>query len=343
MRLIYLITAIIICIGNLYSQVNLDSGLVAYYPFNGNANDESGNGNNGIVTGAVLSSDRFNIIESAYSFNGNGDFIDIGFLSQLNGSLELSISIWVKKDSANRREGFIGKWRTATTNDNVFLLYNNEPVNFNKPRLVIQLHDNSIAKLATQNFAPVGDWFHLVVTWRSSDGFFAIYMNNILENSVFDGQGKSLSYHELFPARIGHWGAPELGEDYYFLGSLDDIRIYNRALTTDEVDSLFNEQPSPNYINSTSSNINSEFALKQNYPNPFNPNTQIRYSIPQSSNVVIKVFDILGNEIEALVNEEKPSGTYELNWNEVNLPSGVYFYRIQAGSFIETKKMVLLR
>ena len=86
-----------------------------------------------------------------------------------------------------------------------------------------------------------------------------------------------------------------------------------------------------------------EFVLEQNYPNPFNPSTKIKYSVPQMSNVVIKVYDVLGNEIETLVNEEKPAGTYELTWYAENLPSGVYFYRIQAGSFFETKKMILLK
>ncbi len=89
--------------------------------------------------------------------------------------------------------------------------------------------------------------------------------------------------------------------------------------------------------------IPTEFNLAQNYPNPFNPSTKIKYSIPQSSDVVIKVFDVLGNEKETLVNEEKPVGTYEIIWNASTLPSGVYFYRLQAGSFVETKKMVLLR
>jgi len=85
------------------------------------------------------------------------------------------------------------------------------------------------------------------------------------------------------------------------------------------------------------------FTLEQNYPNPFNPSTKIKYSVPQSSYVIIKVFDILGNEIETLVNEEKPVGTYELTWYAKNLPSGIYFYRLRAGSFIETKKMVILK
>lgn len=89
--------------------------------------------------------------------------------------------------------------------------------------------------------------------------------------------------------------------------------------------------------------IPDEYALFQNYPNPFNPSTKMKYSLPQSSNVVIKVFDILGNEIETLVDGEKPAGTYELAWFAENLPTGVYFYQLRADSFVETKKMVLLR
>ena len=86
-----------------------------------------------------------------------------------------------------------------------------------------------------------------------------------------------------------------------------------------------------------------EYLLKQNYPNPFNPSTKIKYSIPQTSQVQIKVFDVLGNEIETLINEEKPSGTYELSWYAEYLPNGVYFYQLKAGSFIKTKKMILIK
>ena len=86
-----------------------------------------------------------------------------------------------------------------------------------------------------------------------------------------------------------------------------------------------------------------EYSLSQNFPNPFNPSTKIKYSIPISSQVSLKIFNTLGEEIETLVNEEKPVGTYEVNWNAANLPSGVYFYRLQAGSFVQTRKMILLK
>jgi len=89
--------------------------------------------------------------------------------------------------------------------------------------------------------------------------------------------------------------------------------------------------------------IPTDYYLSQNYPNPFNPNTKIRYSVPQTSNVMITVFDILGNEIETLVSEEKPVGSYEVELDGSQLASGIYFYRLQAGSYVETKKMVLMK
>ena len=97
------------------------------------------------------------------------------------------------------------------------------------------------------------------------------------------------------------------------------------------------------WVKNENKTIPVEFKLEQNYPNPFNPSTKIQYSLPHSSNVVIKVFDILGNEIETLVNEEKQTGTYDITWYAENLPSGIYFYQLKADNYVETKKMILLR
>jgi len=85
------------------------------------------------------------------------------------------------------------------------------------------------------------------------------------------------------------------------------------------------------------------FKLKQNYPNPFNPITKINYSVPRTSLIKINIYDILGNEIAALVNEEKSAGNYEIEFNGSNLSSGIYFYRMQAGTFSDTKKFILMK
>ncbi len=87
----------------------------------------------------------------------------------------------------------------------------------------------------------------------------------------------------------------------------------------------------------------SDFYLSQNYPNPFNPVTNVKYSIPQSSFVSIKIYDILGNEVATLVNEEKPAGEYEIKFNGNNLSSGVYFYRLETNEFQKTLSMVLMK
>ena len=89
--------------------------------------------------------------------------------------------------------------------------------------------------------------------------------------------------------------------------------------------------------------IPSQYKMSNCYPNPFNPTTTINYQIPELSNVTLTVYDVLGNEIAKLVNEEKPAGSYKVKFNAITLPSGIYFYSLQAGSFFETKKMVLLR
>lgn len=90
-------------------------------------------------------------------------------------------------------------------------------------------------------------------------------------------------------------------------------------------------------------NLPTVFALSQNYPNPFNPSTTIQFSISHSQFVILKVYDNLGREVATLVNEEKLPGNYEVKFDGSNLPSGVYFYRLQAGNFSQTKKLLLLK
>ena len=86
-----------------------------------------------------------------------------------------------------------------------------------------------------------------------------------------------------------------------------------------------------------------EFALEQNYPNPFNPTTKINYSIKEKGNVELKIFDLLGSEIVTLVSEEKNPGNYEVFFDASNLSSGVYLYTIKSGSFVQTRKMLLMK
>jgi photosystem II stability/assembly factor-like uncharacterized protein len=96
-------------------------------------------------------------------------------------------------------------------------------------------------------------------------------------------------------------------------------------------------------VNDIPIHLPTDYVLSQNYPNPFNPSTTISFTLPLRSFVSLKVFDLLGRGVAIIVSEEMLAGNYSRQWNATNMPSGVYFYRLQAGSFTETKKLVLLR
>ena len=103
-------------------------------------------------------------------------------------------------------------------------------------------------------------------------------------------------------------------------------------------------------VENGTSNIPNKYILLQNYPNPFNPSTQIKYSIPKSGIVTLKVYNLLGQEVATLVNKEQKTGSYTVNFDSSNMPgggqelaSGIYMYRIQSGGFSLTKKMMILK
>jgi endo-1,4-beta-xylanase len=95
--------------------------------------------------------------------------------------------------------------------------------------------------------------------------------------------------------------------------------------------------------NETQSTIPECSAVEQNYPNPFNPTTVISYQLSADSYTTLKVYNILGKEVATLVNEKKSVGRYAVQWNAAGMPSGIYFYRLQAGAYSETKKLILLK
>ena len=154
-----------------------------------------------------------------------------------------------------------------------------------------------------------------------------------------EGSRRNYNYVELITA--DYFLASDIGLDYFKLsddngdktftlkGMLKNGIVYGDTTLTDVADE--NELPK-------------EFSLSQNYPNPFNPSTIIKYALGGRQLVTLKVFDLLGREVTMLVNEEKPAGNYEVEFSiNGRLASGIYFYRLQAGSYVETKKMIYLK
>ena len=126
-----------------------------------------------------------------------------------------------------------------------------------------------------------------------------------------------------------------------------ELRIYDRAAgntgTLQQWSMKVIMSTNPTGVNEIGSNTPDEFSLSQNYPNPFNPNTKIKFTIKEKGLVTLKVYDILGKEISTLVNDVKSQGLYDVDFNAAGLSSGIYFYSLQSGSNVESKKMILIK
>lgn len=126
-------------------------------------------------------------------------------------------------------------------------------------------------------------------------------------------------------------------------GSILNIVWYDNRDGNNEIYYKRNPAGNPIGINNISTEVPKEFSLSQNYPNPFNPTTKIQFKVASSKFIKLTVFDLLGKEIEALVNEKLQPGTYEVDWNGSDYSSGVYFYRLTTEDFSETKRMILIK
>jgi hypothetical protein len=175
---------------------------------------------------------------------------------------------------------------------------------------IIWFRDGATGVVEYNNLNAISDWFIDESTGN-------LHLSSDTLSQVVD-QGISISgLIDDFDGDIRPQGSGiDIGADEYFL------------MTSIENTSKLNPQ---------------NFRLMQNYPNPFNPLTTIYYSIPKLTFVTLKIYDVLGKEVATLVNKEKPLGSYKLEFDATELPSGIYFYRLQAGSFVETKKMVLMK
>jgi len=189
-------------------------------------------------------------------------------------------------------------------------------------------------------------------------------------------------YGENYPKYTVNWSKTSLGGDLYRIDlnitqNLNTnpafftmpVQIKFNSALGDTIVTLFNNAQSQNFqfdVNGNPTSINFDpdnwilktllgvteveditipfqYTLEQNYPNPFNPSTTIEYSLPQSGLVTLKVFNVLGKEVATLVNGQNEAGKHKVDFDAAALNSGVYFYRIEIGSFVETKKMILLK
>ncbi len=207
------------------------NGLVGYWPFNGNANDESGNGNNGTVNGATLTTDRFGVANKAYSFNGGNQKIQTNYAGIL-GQNARSISLWYL---SNTNEGGLMYYGLTSPGSrmNIYLY----PTNSGGHSPTI---DNSNSQVAHNPITPIGTWNNLIITYQPSFGTstssFKFYINGVLSTSEYFNYNANQNFNTQLGDLV--WFGSLVGQDLY--GKLDDIGIWNRALTQQEITALYN-------------------------------------------------------------------------------------------------------
>ena len=197
-------------------------GLVAYYPFNGNANDISSYGNHGIVNGPALTNDRFNIENNAYSFDGINDYIEVPHDTSLNLSTSLSISIWV--NAYNNTQGYL----VAKGDHNYYAV----SIGPNNSILSFFAWLNSNFFIAP--FTYVNEWKNVILTFDSSSGELIHYIDGVkILTSSYSNPINTTTAN----LQIGR----RLPSAYYYEGLIDDIAIYNHALSSDEIQAIFHD------------------------------------------------------------------------------------------------------
>lgn len=210
-------------------------GLVVYYPFNGNANDASGNGKNGTVKGATLAADRFGNANSAYSFDGTSSYIYAGNISSLTGTSTSSttVSLWINSNSSSDANSDIFDLRS--TNNSQMSMTVNYPTS---GKIKGSYYDpNASIGLSAENANPlqINQWYHVVYVLNNSTGKLILYINGI-EIGTAIGAVKLLNNPKL---NIGSRFDTYNSRCCYFKGAIDDVYFWNRALTANEITALY--------------------------------------------------------------------------------------------------------
>ena len=316
----------------------IDTGqLAAYYPFKGNANDASGNNNNGVNFNATPTTDRSGNANSAYFFDGSSSYIQVPVSTSLNFQNAITINFWMIESQVYNREQYVLSQGSYTSRLKISIITDNS--------LRWTIHTTSSANggiidLDSETKLIPDSLYNVTVIYNGSD--YELYLNGNLDSfSTWSGSILTTTVPMTFGQML------PTNNNYNFRGVLDDIRIYNYALPVTEIENLAGLTTAVK--NSKSASVPVSNSLMQNYPNPFNPSTTISWQVAKSSRVSLKIYDILGNVVTTLVNEFQIAGSHSISFNaeqagtRKQLASGIYFSELKIDSETFYKKMVYLK
>lgn len=289
-------------------------GLLGSYPFNGNANDVSGNGNHGSVYNAILTTDRFGNPNSAFLFNGTNSFINLG--NNFNYSSH-SFSCWARRDSAS------GNTLISKINNGPHDLKNSE---FTISTFTIGNGTNWLT-LNSTTIPDFSQWNCFVATYDATNNKSTFFINGVADSAIL-GAYMDVVNTPLFIGARPFWSGNN-GPAFFFNGAIDDVNIYNRVLTQQQVDSLCN-------ILTTSKNSLGDNQLII-FPNPFSTETNIRFT-NEIRNATLRISDMFGR----IIVEVNNINGKELTFRPDNLTSGIYCLSLFMNhQFVTAKKIII--
>ncbi|SDK72760.1 Concanavalin A-like lectin/glucanases superfamily protein [Catalinimonas alkaloidigena] len=298
--------------------------LVAWYLFNGNADDASGYGNDGTVSGPRLTDDRFGNTQQAYFFDGINDVITVPSSESLNFQDAITVSFWMRLDRFYDREmhpishgSWQNRWKTS--------------IGANRLRWTVKT-SMTTKDLDSEDSLDLSRWYHVVTTYDGAD--YEIWLDGEL-NAFTAVTGEilttplSLTIGQVLPGESG----------FNFRGALDDIRIYNYALSPDAIVALNLDST----ITSAEGGPNFDgYQLAGPVPNPVLHEASVQFQLPQRQHITLNLYNAVGAEVATLVDGWYERGTHTLRWRPNALPGGLYFYRLEtAGGFAATRKVLL--
>jgi len=272
---------------------------------------------------------------NAIRFDGVDDYVEIPNSTELNiDTNAVTLTLWVKLDYLpTEMPTSVGPIYDAPLDR--YVIY--EDRGNKELRFKVSTTNGAERPGIPEASLKTDEWLLVTGVYNGSQAM--IYLN-----------GQLMDVHENLTGTVKPDQVARLGQDgsHYFNGEIDNVQIYNRALSEAEIMFLFDGKNHPTGIENESSEMPTKFTLKQNYPNPFNPSTTLSYTVAQKEKVSLIVYDILGRKVKELVNEKQIPGIYRVTWNGKNqtgasVSTGVYLYKITAGKFTSTKKMILVR
>lgn len=324
--------------------------------------------------GLFILINRISVAQTVYSlqFNGTNSTVNIGNITNYINDSSFTIETWIKFSQVNNPDGCI----FVLGGNGHFTLYL-------KPNNRVAFHTyhnpNIWASEIQTSVLATGIWYHIAATFNRLQNKNIIFLNGIKTDSTTTPTSKIVAQYQN--SNIGSYVQPTYGN--YFNGKICGMRLksgvfYNSnfippyffnnisgtiavwqfyegsgIILHDSSGSNYNgtisnavwssDHPTATLIQKIYEKAPQFYSLQQNYPNPFNPNTNIKFQVKNSISVKLVVFDILGKEVAALVNEKLTPGTYETSFDASHFSSGIYFYKLTAGDYSETRKMTMIK